>query len=116
VVGGCGILDSCLYEEVSRETSTDGLVDALIMKINCGATTDYSYKVYIVPKGTKPNENHVYLSDKTNSLEISWVAPKSLLITYDNARIFEYTNFWQSKNVENFKYIVSITESRKSCN
>ncbi len=107
----CDLSESCSYKEINRKTSKDGKVDALITEVNCGATSSYSYRVNIVPKDSDITDDYVYLSDKTSGLDISWKGIKNLSITYNEARIFKFTNFWQSKEVDNFHYIVSITES-----
>jgi len=107
---GCDENSVCNQKEISRKSSPDSIVDALVIQENCGATTSYSYKVYIVPNGENPFNNFVFLSDKTDKLEVSWLSSKSLSITYDKARIFEYRNFWQSRKVDNSNYIVSINE------
>ena len=37
-----------------------------------------------------------------------WSKPRKLEIRYDQARIFSFVNFWQSKDVDNFKYVVEV--------
>lgn len=111
---GCNDNSVCSQKEISRKSSPDNIVDALVVQENCGATTSYSYKVYIVPNGEKPSNNFVFLSDKTDKLEVSWLSSKSLSITYAKARIFEYRNFWQSRKIDNSNYIVSIYEGFNS--
>lgn len=109
----CSLDDSCSSEEVTRTTSPDKIVDAVLIKNNCGATTSYSYRVFIIPAGNEPNNNSIFLADKVEDLKISWKSLKNLSITYSKARIFEFTNFWQSKKIDNFLYIVSISESKQ---
>jgi len=106
---GCSVCDN---EEIFRETSADKVVDAVVIKANCGATTSYVYKVAIVPFGEEVLDNYVFLADKPNWLEVHWVENKQLSITYNEARIFQYTNFWRSSKVDNFNYIVNITENK----
>lgn len=105
------LFDDCSQEESSRITSSDGRIDAVMVKTNCGATTGYSYNIFIVPKGKQPSDNDsVFSSDKTEDLNISWASSSELLITYREARIFQFTNFWQSEDIDNFNYVVSIVE------
>lgn len=109
ILTGCDS-PTCNEETISRELSPDKRVDAIISKTSCGATTDYSYKVYIVPSGSNSLTNHVFLADHTKGLKTHWVAKQQLHIIYDEARIFEYTNFWQSKELDNFNYLIKISE------
>lgn len=43
---GCNDNSVCSQKEISRKSSPDKIVDALVVQENCGATTSYSYKVY----------------------------------------------------------------------
>jgi hypothetical protein len=108
-VSGC---DSKVCENniIDRQTSPDGKVDALIVERSCGATVGFSYAVHIVSKGVSTLETHIFLADHVEDLSISWLAEQHLIIGYKKARIFEYTNFWQSKNIDNFKYIIAVDE------
>lgn len=38
------------FDEVSRVTSPSGKVDAVLVERNGGATTSFSYEVFVVPK------------------------------------------------------------------
>jgi hypothetical protein len=89
-------------------------VDAVVTKSNCGGTTDYSYRVSIVQAGNAPIDSDViFLADKAEGLGITWRAPKELMISYDKARIFRFTNFWSVKEIDNFQYIVSVVEMQR---
>ena len=109
----CSVDGSCSSEEVNRTSSPDKLVDAVVIKNNCGATTSFSYRIFVVPVGEDTKKNSIFLADKVEGLNIQWTSSKKLLITYADARIFEYTNFWQSKKIQNFDYIVSISENKQ---
>jgi len=109
-LSGCGKNDLCDDQELARRTSPDQVVDAVVVKIDCGATASYSYRVFITPVGEKYLEDSVFLGDKVKGLNVSWDSSKTLLISYDEARIFEFRNFWQSKRVDNFQYKVSVLE------
>jgi hypothetical protein len=111
---GCNRFDPCQQEEVYRKTSPDGAVDFVVVKKDCGATTSVSNMVYIVKKGDSIRKQElVFLADKVQDLEVIWTKPKHLLIDYSEARIFSYTNFWNSRDVENFMYTVAIQEIQK---
>ena len=96
-------------EEISRARSPDGIVEAILTKSNFGATVDYVYKLYIVPTGaTALPDEPIVVADHVVDPNIAWRMPKFLTFSYGKARIFNFTNFWQSKDVQNFSYVVEI--------
>lgn len=104
---GCG---DCANELIVRLPSPDKYVDALVTKKDCGATADYSYRIFIVPHdATIPSKDYVFLSDKTEGIEVEWEDSKQLTITYLKARIFHFRNFW----MDDRNYIVMIKEREK---
>lgn len=105
----------CKYKEIIRKTSSNQLVDAVIIEKGCGATTSNAYHVFLSPKGKQTDElDPIFVSDKTDNIKISWVGSKELLITYSKARIFQFTNFWHSAELDKFNYIVSVIELKKN--
>ncbi len=114
LVWNCKAIDPCQQKEILRKTSQDNIVDYVVIEKDCGATTSVSTEIFIVPMGKKIDEFHpVFKADHVEDLELNWVAPKQMAIAYNKARIFSYTNFWQSRDVENFSYTVSIREYQK---
>jgi hypothetical protein len=79
---------------------------------NCGATTPFSESIVIVPTGNSTSElkddHSLFLADHVSGLKLTWREPKVLEIHYDEARIFHFSNFWQSKLVDNFNYVVEV--------
>lgn len=111
VLAGCGKCGLCEDSELLRTTSPDKLVDAVVSSRDCGATTDYVYRVYVFKAGSEPVENDVvFLADNVDDLNIHWQASKKLVISYKEARIFRFKNFWSSKEIDNFRYVVSVAE------
>ncbi len=107
----CNSLNPCVEKEIFRKTSQDNTVDVVILTKDCGATTSVNKSVYIVPKGELVKDiAPIFLADHVSNLEAKWMKPKFLIITYNKARIFEFTNFWSSKKVNNFLYEVTIRE------
>jgi hypothetical protein len=51
---GCGL---CRNEEQLRVKSPDGIAEAIIFQRDCGATTDFSTQVSVLPSGASLNEN-----------------------------------------------------------
>lgn len=105
-LAGCGRPNQ---HEVSRVTSPDHLVDAVIAEEDTDATVATPTLLYIVPTGAKiTNVDSVLLADHVENLSLSWKAPKKLVVSYSSARIFSFVNFWESKDVENFQYVVRV--------
>jgi hypothetical protein len=110
---GCGSSPfDVSYTEVKRLSSPDSLVDALIIEVNGGATTPFVYDVYLVPKGRPfrkdSSGNCLFSADNTDSLKLYWKSERFLEIQYEQARIFNFLNFWQSSELQDYRYIVEI--------
>ncbi len=115
-LSGCGFSPFPLFMsesiETKRITSPDGLVDAILLKTNAGATTSYGYDLFIVIKGAAGEKLSLdyskFSADKINDIRITWLENKVLQIDCKSARIFRFSNFWQSKDVQDYRYIVEI--------
>ncbi len=110
VISGCFFGGGlCSYEEISRVKSPDSFVDAVLVQSNCGATTPYGYLLCIVPTGGKYKKDEYLLNaDHVDGLEIHWRQPKLLEIRYREARIFHFSNFWHTREVQDFAYVVEL--------
>ena len=97
-------------DEMWRVTSPDLRVDAVFVRIGGGgATVGFSYKLFIVPRGAKPGKSgENLLADKIGRVSAIWSQPRKLEIRYDRARIFSFANFWSSKEIDNFTYVVEV--------
>ena len=131
ILTGCDLLPPlCREKIISHKVSPDKRVDAIILETNCGVTTPYVHKVYIFPSGSDSLDLDypVFAADRTEGLKISWVAKfpvdhidrwpvkQQLYIGYDKARISKYTNSWQSRELDNFQYLIEIIEIKMSNN
>ncbi len=104
------------YEEIQRVKSPDGIVDAVLVRGAGGATTGFSFSVFLVPSGTSFNEKApafekdraVFSEDHHDGLQLVWQKPKFLEIRFAKARIFHFTNFWHSPDVQNYTYVVEV--------
>ncbi len=106
--------DKPTITELTRISSPDGVVDAVLIKKGTHSTVPVGYEVYLVPQGKSiSNAFSEFLSDHTNALEIYWKQDKLLVISYKQARIFKFSNFWHSKEVQNFKYVVELQLEQK---
>jgi len=112
ILSCCG-LNPCMQEEVFRKTSPDNIVDVVVINIDCGVTTSINNSIFIVPKGELiDKQNPVFVADKVCDLKVKWIKPKFLAISYVKARIFKFTNFWNSRHIDYFRYEVNIQEER----
>jgi len=104
--------DPCTDEVISKKTDSEDKADLVHVRRSCGATTGFSHQIYIVASGTSyENEQPIFVADKVENLAASWQEGNKLDISYDSARIFNFTNFWQSSEVDNFNYIVKVVLS-----
>ncbi|MFN8969884.1 MAG: hypothetical protein ACK5XR_14415, partial [Pseudanabaena sp.] len=55
-----------------------------------------------------PLEHSRLIADNAEGLRITWIENKILEIDCKSARIFRFSNFWQSKEVQDYRYIVEI--------
>lgn len=82
-------------KEIARVPSPDGVVDAVMIRDNCGAPCSYGYTVFIVPKGeTVPNdfERDVFSADDMPDQKLVWKQPHLLNISYSRALIYKFRN------------------------
>ena len=116
LISGCISEDNRKLEEIKRITSPDKKVDAVISVLNGGATSSNGYHIFIVPNGTVPYDIKFsqFSCDHQDSLGIKWVDNKLLNIFYKEARIFRFSNFWNSDNVDNWTYVVEIKLNSES--
>lgn len=112
ILSSCSLSSPCNQTEVERVKSTDGKVQAVLIKSDCGATTSVVYSVYMVGAGKKAEEKDLlFKADHIEGFSLFWREPKFLEIKYKQARIFQFMNFWQSKDVDNFAYVVEVRET-----
>lgn len=96
-------------EEIARVPSPDGIVEAVLIRTNAGATTAFGYELYIVPPGGKGQRGREQLrADHLTDIGIQWRQSKLLEVHYKEGRIFHFSNFWSSKEVGEFNYVVEI--------
>jgi hypothetical protein len=81
--------------ELSRVTSPDADVDAVMIRSDCGARCSTNYSVFLVPKGNRVRENSdqaafsaVDMSDE----HLAWKQPHLLEVAYGRAFILGFQN------------------------
>ena len=103
------------YKELLRVSSPDSEVDAVLVQTNTDATTSYGYRIYVVPAGSQPKyDTENFRADHLEGWTLTWIKPKLLEIKYDEARIFHFSNFWQSTNFKSGSYVVEIRLAPRS--
>ncbi|NLY76123.1 MAG: hypothetical protein GX075_12620 [Firmicutes bacterium] len=96
--------------EILRIPSPDNRLEAVLTEISGGATTSFVYNLYIVPAKTKISKktHELFRADHVDEIKVFWSEVKLLKIQYKEARIFHFKNFWQSKEIENYSYVVEL--------
>lgn len=103
---GCG---QSTPTEVYRLTSPDNKVDAVVATKETDATVRTPFFLYIVPKGRHITEAEaVLVADSMENAQVVWKAPKKLVVSFSSGRIFSFSNFWHSSDLDNFQYGVNV--------
>lgn len=94
LLSACDLALICDTEVISKATSPTGEYDLVLVRENCGTTTAYVHKVFLVESGGvfRPND-HLFVADKVEGIFLNWTNDSEALIEYKNARIFSYRNF-----------------------
>jgi hypothetical protein len=104
-LGGCSPAVS--YREIKRIASPDSIVDAVLVQTNTSATTSYRYNVYICAHGHPFKKgSELVIADHIDSLY--WSQVYCLEIHYSDARIFHFTNFWNSQHLAEINHNVTL--------
>ena len=81
--------------EVSRVTSPDAVVDAVMIRSECGAPCSTNYSVFIVPKGNQVQTNSassIFSADDMFDQRLTWKQAHLLEIGYSKAFIISFQN------------------------
>ncbi len=92
VVGACALFahlafsgggDLCVNDNVLETVSPNARLKAVAFRRNCGATTDYSTHISILPAGDKlRNEGgNVFTANHELSLSVHWIDDEHLRVT-----------------------------------
>lgn len=88
-------LASCspVKEEVERVPSPDGAIDAVVIRVNAGATVSFYYDIYVVPAGSTAQGREVadfyglYSTDGwAEGMRPIWVDDSALQLRFEKAR------------------------------
>ena len=95
VVGLSLVLTGCFgsSDEVARVTSPSGNIDAVLVELNGGATTDFEYEVFVVPvrESTRRHKRVAFLygavrNENAYGVNLRWTTPSNLSLEYLRAR------------------------------
>jgi hypothetical protein len=90
VLSGCGV---CADEPLQRWADPEGESEVLLVRRDCGATTDYSYLLAVVDSGKSAiRENQVfYVSDAPLATDglVEWIGPEQIRINEERRTQFE---------------------------
>lgn len=107
----CGQSDLCRVVKLSEESTLNGRINAVVSEKDCGATTSDVIRVHLLSSSSDVDEDKfIFLADHVEELSVTWITEKTLLIEYKKARIFQFTNFWQSEELDHYNTTISILE------
>lgn len=99
-----------------RILSPDGRLEAVLTQSNAGATTSFKYRIYITIPGTDfRGQESLFVGDKLRNKSnhdlplIHWNESHELLISYDSAQVYQFKNFWRSRQVDNGMFVVRVS-------
>ena len=111
-IRGCGPDTDFKYKEVNRYKSPDLAVEAVIIAGKGGATIDDSLAVYVVPAGAQvshgSSDKPVFIAMHVKEFKIVWRKPQFLEIQYEQAKVVQFKNFWETSKLQNSPYVVEI--------
>ena len=99
------------HDEVIRTSSPDGVLDAVVIRVNPGAFSSFFYDLYLVPKGTKRIEGievPVLFTTEGDAPTIQWQKSHFLSADVGNSHVQFFTNLWHSKKVDENDYFVEL--------
>ena len=97
-------------EEFSRQTSPDGILDAVVIQRNPGAFSSYLYDLYLVPKGRNVGEDPASVStSEGDAIRVNWEMAHFLAVNSGNSHVKFFGNLWYSSRVPD--YYVELTLS-----
>jgi hypothetical protein len=97
-------------EVVERIPSPDRRVDALVLRAGVPPGGQVVFYVQVVSAGGDPKDREfdLFRADHVEAFRASWVSERMLELEFERARIFQFSNFWQSREVDDFGYQVEL--------
>lgn len=112
LAGGALTTQACPFlaprEELKRVVSPDSLVEAVLARELGGATVDYAYSVFVVPRGDPLPRRAKFSATNVVDLDVVWRQPRLLQIRYRQAKINRFVNWWHSAELDDYRYVVEL--------
>lgn len=116
-LSSCSGKELCKIKQIKRSASPDKKIDLIWIQKNCGATVAIAEQIYLAESGVElaalSDAPPIFIADRASGLDIFWQRDKVLVIKFDNARIFQFKNFWHSRDLDSFQYVVNISLEEK---
>ena len=94
----CSVIEKRFY--IDGNTN----VEFISILKNCGATSSYNNKIYLIQSGRNLNFfNNPIIETSCNDLTMKWINTNKLLIRTRSAKIYNFTNF---KYIDEEKYTI----------
>lgn len=93
------------HDEVVRLSSPDGVLDAVVMRVNPGAFSSFLYNLYLVPKGAnriEGGEDPILCTSEGDAPTIRWEKPHFLDVDIGNSHVTFFANLWYSNKVNDY--------------
>ena len=104
--------------EMSRQTSPDGLLDAVVIEDDPGAWSSFIYYLYLVPKGQKVSYVHsdpaIAKSSEGDELTTNWNKSHLLGVNAGNAHIKWFANLWYSTKFPDYYVELKLTTGNEN--
>lgn len=98
---------------MSRKTSPDGVLDAVVIENDPGAMSGFIYYLYLLPKGSKvsylKSDPYIVNTSEGDELTVDWQGAHFLQVNPGNAHIKWFANLWYSKTVPNYYVELKLT-------
>jgi hypothetical protein len=109
---GWALFGSGSGHEMSRKTSPDGVLDAVVIENDPGAMSSFIYYLYLVPKGEKVSSHsdpYIVNTSEGEELKTNWQKPHFLEVSAGDSHIKWFANLWYSKRVPNYYVELKLT-------
>jgi hypothetical protein len=95
--------DMCANSVLTESVAPSGRLKAVVFERDCGATTNFSTQVSILPASeTLSNEGgNVFVADRVGGIRLSWRSDAQLRIEHHaNARLFKTETLYKNVGIE----------------
>ena len=103
-------------KEFSRQTSPDGVLDAVVIQDNPGAFSSYLYDLYLVPKGAKAEglsaDPPIVDTSEGDAITVNWGKAHFLTVSTGDSHVKFFGNLWYSKRVPDYYVELTLTAGR----